>query len=77
MEKKLSKAQQQVVDKMNQGSKLIKIEKTWFPENVFFQNKDNTTERSNVKVIRKLLEKGLIKGEQTHSLVTEYSLNAE
>lgn len=77
MEKKLSKAQQQVIDKINQGSKLIKIEKTWFPENVFFQNKDNTAERSNVKVIRKLLEKGLIKAEQTHSLVTEYSLNAE
>lgn len=76
MNKKLSKAQQQVVNKLNAKSKLIAINRTWFGENVFFRNPDDSYDRSNIKVVRTLVQKGILNESATgHWLVREYTLN--
>lgn len=74
----LSKAQKHVVSKLENKSKLIAISKTWFGENAFFRNPDDSYERSNVKVIRTLIQKGILDEIATgHFLVREYTLNLE
>lgn len=73
---KLSKAQKEVVEKLRNKSTLYSMAPTWFPENVFFRNSNDSYERSNVKVLRKLVQKNILLEKKTeHFLVREYTLN--
>lgn len=75
---KLSKAQKEVVEQLRNKSQLFSIVPTWFPENVFFRKSDDSYERSNVKVLRKLVEKNILLEQKTeHFLVRQYTLNEE
>jgi len=74
--KKLSKAQQLVVDKLKNKSMLFGFNPTWFQENVFFRNSNDSYERSNLKVVRTMLSKNLlVELETNHFLVKQYDLN--
>lgn len=75
---KLSNAQQELLDKLKEGNKLIQINNTWIKENVFLQDANGTYKRTNLKVVRKLLEFNLINLKPVlHPLVKEYELNVE
>jgi hypothetical protein len=70
---KLSKAQREVTNKLEKGATLHTIQETWHDENTFFKHTDGTFERSNVKVIRKLVEYGILEPlPQAHPLITDY-----
>lgn len=74
----LSKAQNELHQAIKSGAKLIQVKNTWINENVFIQLTDGTCKRVNIKVVRKLLEHGLIKTkEQAHDLIQEFELNEQ
>jgi hypothetical protein len=74
----LSKAQQELLNSLQQGNKLIQVNNTWIKENVFIQTSNGTCKRTNIKVVRKLLEFGLIKTKPTqHELIKEFELNEQ
>jgi hypothetical protein len=74
----LSKAQVQLLNQIKDGGNLIQVNNTWIKENVFMQNKDGKCNRTNIKVVRKLLEFGLIKQKaQIHNLIQEFELNEQ
>jgi hypothetical protein len=71
----LSKAQIELLNQIKAGGSLIQVNNTWIKENVFIQNKDGKCNRTNIKVVRKLLEFGLIKQKpQVHNLIVEFEL---
>ena len=74
---KLSKAQLAAIMKLEAGATLHTVKETWHPENTFFKHKDGTCERSNVKVVRKLTEFGIVSEQSSHPLVIDYFFNAE
>jgi len=77
-EKQLSKAQQEVVNYLQNGSRLFFTEDTWIKKNAFYLHPDGKYTRSNIKVLRKLLEFGKIKVAQQHGFLTvEYALNGK
>ena len=72
----LSKAQTELLHQIKSGANLVKVNNTWIKENVFLQLNNGECKRTNIKVVRKLIELKLIKEkEQTHSLIQEYLLN--
>lgn len=74
----LSKAQQELLNEIKTGASLIQINNTWIKENVFIQRGDGNYKRSNIKVVRKLVEFGLIKEKkQVHNLIKEFELNEQ
>jgi len=74
----LSKAQNELLGYIKEGANLVQVNNTWIKENVFLQMKDGSCRRTNIKVVRKLLELGLIKTkQQVHSLIQEFELNEQ
>jgi len=75
---KLSIAQEQLLNSIKEGKKLIQVNNTWVKENVFLQSEDGSCKRTNIKVVRKLLEFGLIKAKnEVHSLIKEFELSEQ
>lgn len=76
-QKELSKAQTYIITKMKNGSRLFQSEPTWIKKNAFFLHPDGTYERSNIKVIRKLVEFGKLTVLKQHGFLTvEFNVNA-
>lgn len=74
----LSKAQNELFQQIKAGGNLVQVNNTWIKENVFLQVADGSCKRTNIKVVRKLLELGLIKQKpQVHNLIQEFELNEQ
>lgn len=74
----LSKAQNELLQQIKAGANLVKVNNTWIKENVFLQMQNGDCKRTNIKVVRKLVELGLIKTKiQQHELIQEFELNEQ
>lgn len=73
--KELSKAQETVINKLKNGARLFQVDDTWIKKNAFYLNTDGTFERSNIKVIKKLLELNKLTVLKNHGFLTvEYTI---
>lgn len=72
----LSKAQQKLVKKIKEGTRLIQINKSWMDANVFTKDVGGECQRENIKVVKALIEKRIIiEKRTTQNIYTEYELS--